>query len=306
MTWTEDKQDPLARKIRETQSKKAKHLTLALAGAATEEAKLALALADNALVNYEAMRTLHQGFKTPAPRNFYPGASGPAVIEPPFLPGVRVHVLGPTRDPDVIRDMDPPEGESYLRLAAMAPAGEGDPPPFTTDWEQADGDFDARDRKHLAELSELDPLAVAVQLEKAVNGTSLVLAFEIGSAVLLFPGDAQWGTWKAMLDDPDVVELIERSTFLKVGHHGSHNATPVDFVDGLSEARKQQADPPNLWAMVSTRPMPKWPDIPRAPLLAALGGVTKRMARSDKGGGPRPTGFSTFDDSIIEAKVPFA
>jgi hypothetical protein len=307
MPWTEDMEDPLARTIREKQSKKAGHLTLALAAADSPQARLAFALADNALTNFEAMKTLHHGFKHAAPRRFYPRPAGPLVLEPAFLPGVRVHVLGPTRDAEVIRDMNPPEGESYLRAAAVTQSGEStDPPPFTKDWEVADGDLDERDRQLVAGLGDVDPLAVAVALEKAVNGTSLVLAFEVGRALLLFPGDAQWGTWKAMLDNPDVVELLGRTTFLKVGHHGSHNATPVDFVDGLAAARDARAHPPNLWAMVSTRTMEMWPEIPRKPLLDALGGVTKRLARSDLTGAPKPTGFTAFDDHVVEAKVPFA
>ncbi len=74
MPWTEDPKDPDARKIRETQSKTAKHLHAALtdkvrrlgaAGGSTRQLS-ALAelkeLVENSLTNAEAMHTLHEGF----------------------------------------------------------------------------------------------------------------------------------------------------------------------------------------------------------------------------------------------------
>jgi len=67
-----------------------------------------------------------------------------------------------------------------------------------------------------------------------------VLAFEIIATgeVLLFPGDAQignWESWKTVtFTVPDgsghtrtvtSKDLLARTVFYKVGHHGSHNAT---------------------------------------------------------------------------------
>ncbi len=80
---------------------------------------------------------------------------------------------------------------------------------------------------------------IALQLDSATNNTSLVLAIElIGTGeILLFPGDAQAGNWLSWQDlkwdsnnpgdrkgvtGPD---LLARTIFYKVGHHGSHNAT---------------------------------------------------------------------------------
>ena len=76
----------------------------------------------------------------------------------------------------------------------------------------------------------------ALQLDSATNNTSLVLALElIGSGkVLLFVGDAQVGNWLSwqnvqwQLDATTTVtasDLLRRTIFYKVGHHGSHNAT---------------------------------------------------------------------------------
>ena len=56
--------------------------------------------------------------------------------------------------------------------------------------------------------AQTDALALAVSLEKAVNGTSLMLAFECGDQMLLFPGDAQWGTWDRAIADPAKKRLL--------------------------------------------------------------------------------------------------
>jgi hypothetical protein len=76
---------------------------------------------------------------------------------------------------------------------------------------------------------------MALQLDSATNNTSLVLAIEVVATgeILLFPGDAQAGNWlswqelKWEVDGKAVTgpDLLTRTTFYKVGHHGSHNAT---------------------------------------------------------------------------------
>lgn len=77
---------------------------------------------------------------------------------------------------------------------------------------------------------------LALQLDGATNNTSLVLALELGEAgaVLLFVGDAQAGNWLSWDAIPawkvngktvGVDDLLARTVFYKVGHHGSHNAT---------------------------------------------------------------------------------
>jgi hypothetical protein len=82
---------------------------------------------------------------------------------------------------------------------------------------------------------------MALQLDSATNNTSLVLAMEITGTgeILLFPGDAQagnclsWQDLKWEINDPKSgqktevtgADLLARTIFYKVGHHGSHNAT---------------------------------------------------------------------------------
>jgi beta-lactamase superfamily II metal-dependent hydrolase len=315
MPWTEDPDDKKAREILREQSSVANKLTLGLQALGFGDDFLPLSLAKNALSNHKAMRMVHDGFAGDPKRRFLSGEGRPRTLKTPALPGVAVYVLGPSRDPDVIRDMNPPAGGSFLAMADPSGTGEDLKAPFREEWEVAPADYDREyvklgealeqaDRDKIAEQAGFDAFSVAVALEAAVNGTSLVLAFEIRDALLLFPGDAQWGTWKAMLDRPETVDLLERTTFHKVSHHGSHNGTPRSFVERLKEARKDDGDAPDAWAMVSTRRMDAWKDIPRAPLLKALGGTANHLARSDRGDDQRQEGFSEWGENLIEATVP--
>ena len=81
--------------------------------------------------------------------------------------------------------------------------------------------------------------ALALQLDSDTNNTSLVLAFELvdSGQVLLFPADAQVGNWLSWEGIEWTLEengksrkvtsadLLARTVFYKIGHHGSHNAT---------------------------------------------------------------------------------
>ncbi|MCA1494608.1 hypothetical protein I6F11_27380 [Ensifer sp. NBAIM29] len=76
---------------------------------------------------------------------------------------------------------------------------------------------------------------LAMQLDDVTNNTSLVLAFESVETgrVMLFVGDAQIGSWVSWQDlkwavGPNEVtgpDLLARTVYYKVGHHGSLNAT---------------------------------------------------------------------------------
>ena len=61
-------------------------------------------------------------------------------------------------------------------------------------------------------------------IDKAANETSVVLCLEWRGWRLLFPGDAEERSWKTMKREG----VLKPVHFLKVGHHGSHNATPPD------------------------------------------------------------------------------
>jgi hypothetical protein len=132
-----------------------------------------------------------------------------------------------------------------------------------------------------------------------------MLPLEVGAAVLLFPGDAQWGTWNAALQNEDWRALLRRTTFYKVGHHGSHNATPREYVEQLLGSRRDGADGfvENLTAAVSTRHIDIWKFIPKPELLEAIHGVTPSLARSDERNAPVPE-FEFVDELVAETHVP--
>jgi hypothetical protein len=143
-------------------------------------------------------------------------------------------------------------------------------PDPATDWRRIDDDW-------LTVSGQL-----ALDLDNKTNNTCLALAFEIVSTgeVLLFPGDAQignWASWKtvefslpAENGGPSKTvtskDLLARTVFYKVGHHGSHNAT--HRAEGLELMKS-----PDLVAMIPVnREMAKkkkW-KMPFSPLLQRL------------------------------------
>ncbi len=322
LPWTENYKDPEARKILETQSAKAKKLNLVLEkmiAAPTrfglskkrlDELRLLKAFSENSLSNTEAMATLHAGFKggKNIKRNYLPFKTrNDNSFEPKLLPGVTVHVMGPSRDPDVIRDMNPSSNEQWLRLMDSMAAPDYEPHrPFHADWAQslemlAPDDpllslLSSSERAAIENIADGTELSVAVQLEQAVNGTSLMLMFEMGKAFLLFPGDAQNGTWKEALQDEEWRELLAKTNFYKIGHHGSHNATPKEFVfEVLAKSFK---------AMASVRYIARFKHIPKPELMKALKDKRGKIARSDK---PEddPRGFSRdATDYYVETRIP--
>lgn len=283
LPWTENPRDQVATRLRERMSRSA----LALDEArqlmpASDSLALAATIIENSLRNDSAMSTLHEGFLGSPRKRFLSADPKPLDVE--ALPNVKVHVLGPSRDPKVIRDLEPPSAESWMRIAEAAPESDEGHRPFDSDWAISWDDFQATE-----EFKDLRPggqvvgairraaadevLLAAASLEKAVNGTSLMLLFEIGDLLLLFPGDAQWGTWNAVLDDADRRRLLQRTTFYKIGHHGSHNATPKAFIDDVL--------PRGTWAVLPFAPVSIWPSIPHVPLLQALEAKKTRVLRSD-------------------------
>lgn len=332
MPWTEHPTDPEAKRVREAQSKKAKATKHALDNmrrmgvlSVARHARANAVLSNSHLTNAAAMDTLHGGFAGNPTRVFLPRGEKvtfPQTFEPKHFAGLSVHVLGPGRDPEIIRDMNPPKNESFMRFAGKVADDSGPRPPFDIDrwafsprrdprhrrrdpllrWLETKraagsllkrGPLPAYDSDAFAsfwverlklspstllsweEASHDDEFAAVVALEAAVNGTSLLLAFEFNKHMLLFPGDAQWGTWHQAMENPKSRDILSRTTFYKVGHHGSHNATPKQFVKDI--VRKGVLG----HAMVSTTVTDNWHDIPRLPLLKELQHMGVILARSD-------------------------
>lgn len=326
MPWTENPNDPRATEIRDRQSRLALGLNLAFKQQAfdnrwmSSDVKQSLqSIAGNSLTNEAAMRTLHRGFAGRPSRKFL--ASRRKALTIAGCPGLAVHVLGPSREESVIRDMDPPTGQSYLRFIAPALDGGATASPTSRHTEyRSTGPFarnltispltyenDPDLREPLAAdvkaaataMMRDDDIATAVALDKAVNGTSLMLVFEFGKAFLLFPGDAQWGTWNAALSEAKARDVLSRTTFYKVGHHGSHNATPVEFVQNVLNPEEK------IWgSAASVRPVGMWPQIPRIPLLDELKQRSSRLVRSDRPGRSR-SGYTVRPGVGVDFRVPF-
>lgn len=136
-------------------------------------------------------------------------------------------------------------------------------------------------------------LAVAVAHDKAVNGINLVLLLEVAGTLRLFPADAPWGIWMNILDDSQWRELLRRLAFFKIGHHGSHNATPPNFVRKLL--------PRGCCAMASTLTRAMWKFIPKQALLADLLAHAAELGRSDL---PPACGrLFRIDTGVVEARI---
>lgn len=213
------------------------------------------------------------------PKYLKPGRS----IDIPGMPAgsVRVHVLGPPRDSDLLYRKDPRTGESYDHALASANylaakfldavnvhndviSREEEYYPFNERYKVRDTTRGSDALKHIASgynhseaawrkidddwLQQAETLAL--YMDTFTNNSSLVLAIELveSGKVLLFVGDAQTGNWLSWANvkwertGVSTDDLLARTVFYKVGHHASHNATLVDVFEKM--------DHPDLVAMI--------------------------------------------------------
>jgi hypothetical protein len=257
LAWTEDPTDPLGKQLVGERAE-------AVAGLRLGANRMMLACDDESaekvasLIEFfgmargpstrdalEAVRA-----KTAAPRYCKP-ADDPVEIADT---GARIYVLGPPRDLKQIKKTLPSKTapETYglvqavfdTHIKPLLTSGESNLPFGTLRSipnavaEEMDF-FQANYWNHEAwrriDSSWLDASTeLALQLDSATNNTSLVLAIELeGGDVLLFAADAQVGNWESWQELRWTVhgntvtgpDLLKRTVFYKVGHHGSHNAT---------------------------------------------------------------------------------
>jgi hypothetical protein len=114
-------------------------------------------------------------------------------------------------------------------------------------------------------------MRIVETLEDAMNNTSVILLFEVGSRRLLFPGDAQIENWSYVLKSEKAGKLgneLPEVDLYKVGHHGSRNATPRLLVKMWEEQKEK------LTSVVSTLPgvhgKSEATAVPRVTLMTAL------------------------------------
>ena len=285
--FVEDSKDADAKKLRRAQAVAAQKLqgliSARLAGLtgrdkdAAEKLNAALAFAVNSSGNEKATDRLLS-------RNGRRFANEPEVR---FLPsktpdentikadkcGVRAHVLGPSRDPKMLKRMDPPARAGWLTLNLDDESTEH----ADDEWQLFNENYVIADKTQIPEAltkaktrlrlhalsNDMGLLAAASVLEQSVNNTSVFFVLEVAGLRMLFPGDAQFGAWEHVRTNPEALALIESVDFYKVGHHGSHNATPKPFI--LDEWVKP-GDAMVPWGLVE-----RWKKtIPKKELLDAL------------------------------------
>jgi beta-lactamase superfamily II metal-dependent hydrolase len=170
------------------------------------------------------------------------------------LEGVRIFVLGPPTVYDDIKQEEGPAGQAYEHndqledtdaFAAAVDAFDGAnssrPLPFD-DYYVSDKSRDQaayNDPQEVWRRIDYDWLfsagSLALRMNSMTNNLSLVLAIEFiqSGKVLLFPGDAEFGSWRSwhQIDWETKVEklttekLLNRVVFYKVAHHLSHHGT---------------------------------------------------------------------------------
>jgi beta-lactamase superfamily II metal-dependent hydrolase len=211
-------------------------------------------------------------FSNPSHAVRYLPSTTPAQNQIQIRTDILVHVLGPSRDPNDIKQMDPPAGDGWHNFAASdAPTSDnGSPAPlFKAKYEAPPTQIPRTLRESLTTLS-LDQLsnddglmAAASILEQSVNNTSLFLVLNVSGNRFVFPGDSQYGAWEHVLHDPQNLALLQDAVFYKIGHHGSHNATPQQFVNQIWHD--------GAYAMLPWWLVKAWQTtIPFEPLLTAL------------------------------------
>lgn len=207
------------------------------------------------------------------------------------VPGATISVLGPSRDPADLKRMNPPKKDHWLAYADDLDPAVIDAPrplfaqPYIVDESDigtviSEGLREAAEKSRLEFLgSEVDELlAAAAVLERSVNNTSVFFVLEVNGRHLLFVGDSQEGAWRHVLDDPDARGGLDHLVFYKIGHHGSHNATPRRFVEEVLDG-----GPEPLYAMLPWGSVKEWDDtIPEPDLITALTGKSARIVRADK------------------------
>jgi|SRR5271166_850076 len=172
---------------------------------------------------------------------------------------------------------------------------------------------------------------LALKLDSDTNNTSLVLAFELPDRrVFLFPADAQVGNWESWHADSrgnkrvwevgarsvqidgrvitedarhvTAEELLNRTVFYKVSHHGSHNAT-------LRQKGLEMMIDANLVALVPVdtyvaHEMKHWKQMPFVPLLSRLADLTRdRVVLADQPARPFPAGPVRVEDAAQKIAV---
>lgn len=327
LAWTEDPRNDLGKKIRQELIGKLTALRLAvrqLAGAndaAAERIQGTLDFFSPGVAGEDTQDILDALQARPDVEIEYhsPGE----LLELPGVPNVRVYVLGPPTDPAALKVTNPRKSkqEGYELAAESAGFVDALGVGLSADEIERSQPFAPRYRRDEAEMAreeffqryyfgqtsedradferrKIDTswLEAAEQLALALgdytNNTSLALAFEFVDTgqVLLFPGDAQigsWNTWPKLewtiaehgtTRTVKIGDLLARTVFYKASHHASHNGTLSGLAPGAFGL--EQMTHPDLVCVVPvdlkmSKAMNWDRTLPWQPLLTRLGEVTR-------------------------------
>jgi beta-lactamase superfamily II metal-dependent hydrolase len=183
-------------------------------------------------------------------------------IETAALPGVEFQLLGPQRNNPYISIGDPDESDAYLALLTEMDGGDWKSPfldKYFLNKEEAFKKFPTLNGKE--PLSQEDLIQSYLAANGIVkNNRSITLLIKYGEALMLFPGDMQYGGWKSIYDSTDFKSKMSDVDLIKISHHGSHNGTPRSLVDGIGR----------FISLVSTKTIRGFENIPYHKLVGAL------------------------------------
>jgi len=342
LAWTEDPDDKLAQLLKQLYGQQMAGLTAAIQK--LNQADKAFALELQSLFEFEPaavvqplsggrldeMEFLRQKSLKKLIRSKDYRQPGEAPLSLPGVMGVKVFVLGPPKDKDLIKILDK-ASELYLTSLAVDETSSFAVAAQAADHQEDDQSWVARHcpfdvsngilASEAASHSEFkdfykqfygfsaepgqgaawrridyDWLMSAEQLALSINSrtnnTSLVLAIELNAEqVLLFAADAQVGNWLSWQKQEwpgqgaagqtlTGADLLKRTVFYKVGHHGSRNAT-------LSHKGLEMMTDPDLVAMIPVnekwaRDVMDWEHPSPAVLAPLLEKTRGRVIRMDE------------------------
>lgn len=213
-----------------------------------------------------------------------------------FLPGVKVHVLGPPtikQSNAVLKQRSADKEEFWMlrqrfwatqRLAAGdTVSGEKGTPLFSKAKTIAIPRTSRWFVRRLRGVRAKSLLELVTILDSVMNNTSVILLFEVGGKKLLFPGDAQIENWSYALEKS--LPLLEDVDVYKVGHHGSRNATPMTLYNNFKK-KGDENKKGRLMALISTKTgkhgtASSHSEVPRTTLVKALKTETDYRSTQD-------------------------
>jgi hypothetical protein len=256
----------------------------ALKGARTELAFLG----ENGLGNLSAVKNLMTMASPKSGQKYVHFGTASGLDQ--LLPGVKVKVLGPPtikQSSGIEAQRKKDQTEFWHILAATADTRNSNGrSPFAGRFILTERAFPGYAQwlvQHADALTQAQLLSIVRRMDDFLNNTSVILLFEAGGKKLLFPGDAQIENWSFALSKPAIRALLESVDVLKVGHHGSLNATPKASLWARFKKKGSPNKPGRLVTMMSTEPghhgkPTNATEVPRTTLVSALQGESKLLS----------------------------